>query len=193
MSKKEDIKNITISVNRCKKCALYKTRNNPVVGEGFLDSDVLFVGEAPGHNEDISGRPFVGKAGKIFDELLKSIEMKRNNVYITNILKCRTQKNRNPLKTEIKACTGYLTNQINIIKPKIIFTLGNFATAFIFKKFGLENEKISKIHGKVYDVNISYGFVKIIPLFHPAVATYNPNKKSILLTDFNVIRKNLMK
>lgn len=193
MLKKEDLKNITISVNRCKKCDLYKTRNKPVVGEGSLDSDILFIGEAPGHNEDISGKPFVGRAGKIFDELLGSIKLKRNDVYITNILKCRTQNNRNPLKTEIEACTEYLTDQINIIKPKIIVTLGNFATTFIFNKFGLENEKISKIHGKVYDVNVSYGFVKIIPLFHPAVATYNPNKKSTLQTDFNVIRKNMMK
>ena len=192
MSKKEDMKNITTAVYKCKKCDLYKTRNKPVVGEGSIDSNIFFIGEAPGRNEDISGKPFVGKAGKIFDDLLKSIKMKRNDVYITNILKCRSQNNRNPIKAEIKACTKYLTDQINIIKPKIIVTLGNFAKDFIFNKFGLENEKISKIHSKIYNVNSSYGIVKIIPLFHPAVATYNPNKKSTLIEDFKVIKKNMI-
>lgn len=192
MSKKEDMKNITDSVNKCKKCDLYKTRNKPVVGEGSLDSIILFIGEAPGRNEDNSGKPFVGKAGKIFDELLRSIGLQRNDVYITNILKCRTQNNRNPLKTEIEACTRYLTNQIEIIKPKTIVTLGNFATTFILKKFSLKNDKISKIHSKVYDINSSHGIIKIIPLYHPAVATYNPNTKTTLLKDFNVIKKNMI-
>jgi DNA polymerase len=118
---------------------------------------------------------------------LKSIKINRNEVFITNILKCRTQNNRNPLKTEIKACSKYLDKQISIIKPKIIITMGNFATAFIFKKYGLNFDKISIIHGKVFDKDSSYGLVKIIPLYHPAVATYNPNKKSILLKDFSVI------
>ena len=189
MSKKEDMKNIANSVIKCKKCKLYKTRNKPVVGEGSIDSNILFIGEAPGRNEDISGKPFVGRAGRIFDDLLKSIKLERNDVYITNILKCRTHNNRNPVKAEIEACSKYLTYQIDIIKPKIIVTLGNFAKAFIFKKFGLENERISKIHSRVYNLDSSYGYINIIPLFHPAVATYNPKKKSTLLKDFNVIKK----
>lgn len=192
MSNKEDMKNVTDSVNKCKKCELYKTRNKPVVGEGSLDSNIIFIGEAPGRNEDNSGKPFVGKAGKIFDELLRSIGLQRNDVYITNILKCRPQNNRNPLNAEIEACKKYLTNQIEIIKPKIIVTLGNFATAFIFKKFSLKNDKISKIHSKVFEINSSHGIIKIIPLYHPAVATYNPNTKTTLLKDFNVIKKNMI-
>ncbi|KYK22983.1 DNA polymerase [Thermoplasmatales archaeon SG8-52-4] len=192
MSMKEDMKNITHLINKCKKCDLYKTRNKPVVGEGSIDSNILFIGEAPGHNEDISGKPFVGRAGKIFDELLSSIDMKRNDVFITNILKCRTQNNRNPFKGEIEACTKFLTDQINIIKPKIIVTLGNFAKDFMFKKYKLENEKISKIHSKVFKVKSSYGIVKIIPLYHPAVATYNPNTKSTLLKDFSTIKNNMI-
>jgi DNA polymerase len=191
MLKREDMRNITKSINKCKKCDLYKKRNKPVVGEGSINSNIFFIGEAPGRNEDISGKPFVGRAGKIFDELLKSIEMKRNDVYITNILKCRTQNNRNPLKAEIKACTKYLTDQINIIKPKIIVTLGNFAKDFMFKRFGLENEKINKIHSKVFKAKSSYGIIKIIPLYHPAVATYNPNTKSTLLKDFYTIKNNM--
>ncbi len=192
MSNKEDMKNVTDSVNKCKKCELYKTRNKPVVGEGSLDSNILFIGEAPGRNEDNSGKPFVGKAGKIFDELLRSIGLQRNDVYITNILKCRPQNNRNPLNAEMEACTRYLTNQIEIIKPKIIVTQGNFATAFIFKKFSLKYDKISKIHSKVFEINSSHGIIKIIPLYHPAVAAYNPNTKTTLLKDFNVIKENMI-
>jgi len=188
MSKEEDMKHITSSVKSCRKCSLWKTRKKPVVGEGSIDTDILFVGEAPGYNEDLQGRPFVGKAGKILDELLESIGLKRNDVYVANLLKCRPSDNRNPLKTEIDVCTEYLEKQIEIIQPKIIVPLGNFASSYIFEKFGLKYDKISNIHGKIFQINTVFGRLKIIPLYHPAVATYNPETKNILLEDFKAIK-----
>ena len=183
------MKKITISVENCKKCNLYKTRNKPVVGNGSLDAKILFIGEAPGYNEDLQGKPFVGKAGEILDELLESIGLQRDEVYIANILKCHPTRNRNPLKNEIEACTEHLDKQIKIIQPKIIVPLGNFASSFIFEKFGLKYDKISNIHGKIFQTNTVFGKLTIIPLYHPAVATYNPNTKNILLDDFKVIKK----
>ncbi len=191
MSKKEDKKKISNLVKNCKKCILHKTRNKTVVGEGCLDAKIMLIGEAPGYNEDIKGRPFVGKAGDILDELLDSIDLKRNDVFIANILKCRPPKNRNPLRSEINICKKYLDMQINTIQPKIIVSMGNFATSYIFKKFGLKIDKISNIHGRIYNVNNIYGVIKIIPLYHPAIATYNIKTKKILLEDFKLIKKAL--
>jgi len=188
MSKEDDMKHITSLVENCRKCSLWKTRKKPVVGEGSIDADILFVGEAPGYNEDIQGRPFVGKAGKVLDEFLESIGLKRNDVYVANILKCRPPDNRNPLKTEIDVCTEYLDKQIEIIQPRIIIPLGNFASSYIFEKFGLKYDKISNVHGKIFQINTLFGNVKIIPVYHPAVATYNLEAKNILLDDFKVIK-----
>ena len=193
MSKEEDMGKITGAVENCRKCNLWKTRKNPVIGDGSLDSEILFVGEAPGYNEDLQGCPFVGKAGKILDELLESIGLKRDEVYIANILKCRPPDNRNPLKTEIAACTEYLNKQIEIIQPMIILPLGNFACSYIFEKFDLKYDKISNVHGKTFQINTLMGNIKIIPLYHPAVATYNPNTKNTLLEDFKIIEKLLNK
>ena len=191
MSKEEDMRQVVSLVKSCKKCDLWKTRKNPVPGEGSLDANIFFVGEAPGYNEDIQGRPFVGKAGKILDQLLESIGLKRKDVYIANILKCRPPDNRDPLKTEIFTCTEYLDKQIEIIQPKIIVSLGNFAVSYIFEKFGLKHDKISKMHGKTFQINTLYGSIKIIPMFHPAVATYNQDTKSVLLNDFKAIKNTL--
>ena len=185
----EDIKKIMLSIENCRKCDLWKTRKKPVFGEGSIDTDILFVGEAPGYNEDLQGRPFVGKAGKILDELLESIGLHRSDIYIANILKCRPPNNRNPLKTEIDACTEHLDKQIELIQPKIIVPLGNFACSYIFEKFGLKYDKISNVHGKIFQINTIFGNVKIIPMYHPAVATYNPNTKNTLLADFKMIKK----
>jgi uracil-DNA glycosylase family 4 len=189
MSKKEDIKKIGDLVINCKKCILHKTRNKPVVGEGCLDAKTMLIGEAPGYNEDSQGRPFVGKAGKILDELLKSIDLKRNDVFITNILKCRPPKNRNPLRSEINNCKKFLDMQIDKIQPKIIAPMGSFATYYIFKKFGLKIDKISNIHGKIYNVNNINGNIIIIPLYHPAIVIYNVKIKKILFEDFKLLKK----
>ena len=189
MSKEKNMKDLSISIKDCRKCGLWKTRRKPVIGEGSIDSDILFVGEAPGYYEDLYGRPFVGKAGKILDELLDSIGLQREQIYIANILKCRPPNNRNPLKTEIEACKELLDRQIEIIQPKIIVTLGNFACSYIFLKFDLKNDKIGKIHGKTFRVNTFLGELKIIPFYHPAVATYNVNMKKTLIEDFKLLKK----
>jgi DNA polymerase len=193
MSKKDRLKNISDLVTNCTDCELYKNRINPVFGNGSPDSNLFFIGEAPGRNEDIQGKPFVGRAGEILDDLLCLIGLNRKDIYIANILKCRPPKNRNPLKSEIENCTKYLNKQIEIIKPKIIATFGNFATKYIFEIFGLNYNKISNIHGKSMKIKTNYGNITIIPLFHPASATYDPNKKIILLEDFKVIKKILRK
>lgn len=187
----EELKEIKSEVSNCQKCPLYKNRTNPVFGEGNQKAKIMFVGEAPGFNEDREGRPFCGQAGKVLDELLESVGIKREEVFITNVLKCRPPNNREPRIEEIKACTPYLDRQIEIIKPKIICTLGNYSTAFIFKKYGLKNQiqGISKIHGKVFSSKTLFGSVKIIPLYHPAVATYNPNMKEILKRDFKILER----
>ena len=180
----EEMGRLEEEIKECQRCELWKTRTNPVVGEGSLTAKVMFVGEAPGYYEDLKGRPFVGKAGKILDELLGSVGLERSEVYIANVLKCRPPGNRNPATVEIRACTPYLDAQMEIIKPTVIATLGNFSLGYIFNKFGLKADKISKIHGKVFKVSTIAGIKKIVPLYHPAVATYNPGMKEVLIDDF---------
>ncbi len=183
------MESIEKEIKKCKRCELWKTRTNPVVGEGTLSARLLFVGEAPGYYEDLEGRPFVGKAGKVLDELLESAGLQRNEVYIANVLKCRPPDNRNPATDEIRACTSYLDAQLEIIKPEVIATLGNFSLSYIFDKFGLKKDKISKMHGKEFNVSTIPGIKKIIPLYHPAVVTYNPKMKEVLVEDFKALAK----
>jgi len=191
ISKREkEIEKIKEEVLNCKKCSLYKTRTYSVVGEGSHQAKIIFIGEAPGFNEDKTGYPFCGEAGKILDELLSSVGHRREDIYIANILKCRPPQNRNPKTEEIEACAPYLEKQIEIIKPKVICTLGNYSTAYIFEKYGLKDQiqGISKIHGKIFEVKSLFQNIKIIPLYHPAVATYNPNMKEILKKDFQILK-----
>ncbi|MCK5461056.1 uracil-DNA glycosylase [Candidatus Gracilibacteria bacterium] len=180
------LKIIKDEVLSCTKCPLYKSRTYPVIGQGNHQASLVLIGEAPGFYEDKTGRPFCGQAGKVLDELLQSNEIKREDIYICNILKCRPPNNRNPLPDEINACTSYLIRQIETIQPKAIGCLGNFATRFIMNLFGLSNQcnGISKIHGKVFEVNNEKQKMKIIPLYHPSVASYNQNMIETLKNDF---------
>ena len=178
-------------VKKCKKCDLHITRNNTVLGEGSLNAVIMFIGEAPGRQEDLAGRPFVGRAGRIFDELLDYIGLSRDDVYISNIIKCRPPNNRNPLNVEIEICSKYLDKQIDIIKPEIIVALGKFASSYIFKKFDLKFEGISRNHGKIYSINSTFGKLKIIPIYHPAASIYNKKIKNQLFADFKIINQNL--
>jgi len=171
----------------CQRCSLHQTRTQTVPGEGDIDAEIMFIGEAPGRNEDLQGKPFVGRAGAIFDQLLESVNLSREQIYLCNILKCHPPQNRNPLLQEIQACVGSLNLQLKIINPLIICTLGNFATTFIFDKFSLGQEKISAVAGKVFDAQTEFGDKKILPLFHPAVVTYNGSKLDQLMDDFRVI------
>jgi len=183
-----EIKNQVIS---CKKCPLYKTRTFPVIGQGDHNADIMFIGEAPGKNEDLTGSPFCGRSGEILSELLEAVDLKREDVYICNILKCRPPNNRNPLPSEISSCVTYLDKQIEVINPKAICCLGNFATKYILNKFGLGDQVkgISQIRGVVFNVKGPNGKLKIIPLYHPAVAVYNANQKTTLIEDFKKVKK----
>jgi len=186
MKQSPQLKKIKDEVIACQKCPLYKTRNMPVIGQGNHEADIMFIGEAPGANEDRTGFPFCGRAGDILDSLLTSANLKREDIYIANILKCRPPANRNPEKNEIKACSPYLQKQIESIKPKLICTLGNFSTAFIFEQYGLSEkiQGIGKLHGLLHKTN----GISIMPLYHPAVATYNANMIDVLKKDFQQIK-----
>jgi len=189
----EQMKKIKDEVIGAKDSPLYeyriKNKYFPVIGEGSHSAKIMFIGEAPGKNEAETGRPFCGASGKVLDELLTSIGIDRKEVYVTNIVKDRPPENRDPLPNEIDFYAPFLDRQIEIIKPQVIATLGRFSMSYIMKKFGLELElkSISQIHGKVFSTQTSYGDVKIIPLYHPAVAVYGTNKE-ILKKDFEILK-----
>lgn len=173
----------------------YRKKNEyfPVIGEGNHSAAIMFIGEAPGQKEAEAGRPFCGAAGKILDELIESIGLMRADVYITNVVKDRPPNNRDPNPAEIELYGPFLQRQIEIIKPKIIATLGRFSTKYILEKFGLpeKDQSISLLHGKALDAIASFGPIVIVPLYHPAVVLYNVNSRKTLKKDFEVI-KNLV-
>ena len=195
MDRTEQLKTIKDEILALKNSSLYKERvkNNvfPVIGEGNHYAKIMFIGEAPGKNEAATGRPFVGTAGKFLNELLASVEIKREDVYITNIVKDRPPFNRDPLPDEIQIYAPFLDRQVEIIQPQIIATLGRFSMDYIMRKFNLESElgTITQLHGKPFDARASYGSIKIVPLYHPAVAIYNNNMKEIMLSDFKILKK----
>lgn len=168
-----------------------KNKVFPVIGEGNHYAKIIFIGEAPGRNEAATGRPFCGAAGKILDELIASVGIDRKDVYITNIVKDRPPLNRDPLPEEIKVYAPFLDKQIDTIRPQVIATLGRFSMDYIMRRFGLELSvtSISKMHGKMFDANADYGPIKIVPLYHPAVAVYNNDTKKVLLKDFQVLKQ----
>ncbi len=170
-------------VENCKKCTLYQSRNKLVFGVGSETADIMFVGEAPGYYEDIQGEPFVGAAGQLLDKLLRSIGLTRQDVYIGNVLKCRPPDNRDPLPEEIEACVPFLYKQIEIIKPKIVCTLGNYATRVILGK----TVNISAIRGKK---TLGRGYY-VFPTYHPAAVLRNPNMIATLERDFQEIKRML--
>ena len=168
----------------CKKCPLYKERHFPVIGQGNHSAKIIFIGEAPGAREDATGVPFCGKSGDFLNELLNHIGIKREDVYITNIIKCRPPNNRDPLPEEIEEYAPFLDRQIKIIKPKIIVTLGRFSAQYILSKYRINNtETITKINGKVFEAD----GLKIITLLHPASAIYDNEKQKMLVDGFNIL------
>jgi len=175
----------------------YRQENNylPVIGEGAHDADIMFIGEAPGKNEAQTGRPFCGAAGDILNEMLNHIDLDRDTVYITNIIKDRPPENRDPTTEEVEIYSPFLDRQIEIIDPDIIVTLGRHAMEYILEKLGVSGQmkKISDAHGSTYTVDGLFGAMTVIPLYHPAVATYNPNEKETLLEDMAVIKSELDK
>ena len=163
----------------------------PVIGEGSHHAKIMVIGEAPGRTEAATGRPFVGAAGKLLDEMLASIGIPRGDVYITNIVKDRPPMNRDPLPEEMRIYGPFLDRQIDIIQPAVIATLGRFSMDYIMRKFGLDAQlkSISQMHGKEFNAETSYGSVVIIPLYHPAVAIYNRDSKNVLMEDFKILIK----
>jgi DNA polymerase len=172
---------------------VYRVANNylPVVGGGSHMAKIMFVGEAPGRNEAKTGKPFCGSAGKILDLLLDEVGLTREEIYITNIVKDRPQKNRDPLPEEIKIYGPFLDRQIDIIQPQVIATLGRYSTKYILEKFGLPEARqpIGELHGKVFEAQAPYGKVYLVPLYHPAAAIYNRKLIDVLKLDFKVLEK----
>jgi uracil-DNA glycosylase family 4 len=190
MGKREAIVTITQQVEALEESPLYAYRveNNyhAVIGEGSLDAAIMFIGEAPGAQEAKTGRPFVGASGRVLDELLESIGLRREDVYITNVVKDRPPENRDPRADEVALYAPFLGRQIEIIQPRVIATLGRFAMDFILARYELpqQGEKISKLHGKPLEIEAGYGPLTFVPLYHPAVALYNRNQRGTLEEDF---------
>jgi len=194
-TKKKQLQNIAEQIRNLDTSPLYdyRIRNayKPVIGEGDPDAKIMFIGEAPGAQEAETGRPFVGRAGKHLDSLLNSIDLRRKDVYITNIVKDRPPNNRNPHAAEIEIYSPFLRQQIEIIQPKIIATLGRFAMEFIIDLFRLpqNGKKIGEIHGTAIQTHTEFGKTILIPLYHPAAVFYNRNLESVLKTDFERLKK----
>jgi uracil-DNA glycosylase len=170
---------------------LKETANNLVFGEGSPDADIVFIGEAPGKNEDLEGRPFVGSAGRILDRLLVSAGIKREDVFITSIVKYRPPGNRNPTIAELKSHSHYLVEQLKIIRPKVIVTMGNFSTKFVLGGFDVQEGRvpgISKIRGKTHNVQLADKTITVFPTYHPAATLYNPGLREIIERDFAALR-----
>lgn len=173
------LEEIRAQVEQCRACLLCESRTNVVFGEGDPHARVLIVGEAPGKNEDLQGKPFVGAAGKFLDELLEEAGLKRDEVFIANVLKCRPPSNRNPQANEIEACAPFLREQTQSIDPWIIVTMGNFATQFILRT----GTGITHLRGTVQQT----GRFIVLPVFHPAAAIYDRSKRDVLLADFKQV------
>jgi uracil-DNA glycosylase family 4 len=161
---------------------LAKTATNLVMGDGSVDADIVFIGEAPGKNEDLKGLPFVGAAGKFLDEMLAGIGLKRSDIYITNIVKYRPPNNRDPLPEEKKAFWPYLVRQVQVIQPKVLITLGRHSMEYF-----LPGKRISEIHGEPKRITFGEQKLVVLPLFHPAAALYNGALRATLIQDFATI------
>jgi uracil-DNA glycosylase family 4 len=168
------------SVGGCTKCRLSQGRTQVVFGSGHPHADLMFVGEAPGFHEDKQGVPFVGQAGKLLDQLLAGIGLTRSDVFVANVLKCRPPGNRDPQPDEIQACEGHLWKQIELIQPKVVATLGNFATKLLSgRPLG-----ITRVHGQEQETMLGGNQVLLYPLYHPAAALYTPRMLEVLENDF---------
>ncbi|MFW6140402.1 MAG: uracil-DNA glycosylase [Acidobacteriota bacterium] len=171
ISKEKFISSLEQEVKKCRACSLAKTRKNAVLGEGNIETDLMFVGEGPGRDEDIQGKPFVGKAGQLLTRIIKAMKFEREDVYITNVIKCRPPENRNPRASEIEKCQRFLLKQIELISPKIIVTLGNVPTRYFLNK----TAGITSLRGRFYP----YHDIRIMPTFHPSYLVRNEDNKEL--------------
>jgi DNA polymerase len=181
--RREQLKAVYEDARGCVRCPLHQARTTVVFGNGNADAELMFIGEAPGANEDRMGLPFVGQAGKLLDRLLEEIGMMRTDVFVCNVLKCRPPDNRDPHPNEIVACQDYLRRQVELIEPTVICTLGNFST----KLLRGDSTGISRLHGCEEIRIVGPRAVRLYPLYHPAAALYTPSTLQALRTDFHRI------
>jgi DNA polymerase len=181
--RREQLKAVYEQAKGCTRCPLHQTRTTVVFGSGNADADLMFVGEAPGANEDKQGLPFVGQAGKLLTKLLNEIGLDRGEVFIANTVKCRPPNNRDPHPNEIESCSEYLRRQVELIQPTVICTLGNFST----KLLRGDNTGISRLHGQAEVRTIGARAIRLYPLYHPAAALYTPSNLEVLRADFKRI------
>ncbi|MBD3270263.1 uracil-DNA glycosylase [Candidatus Peregrinibacteria bacterium] len=182
-AKHEALKSIEEQIEMCRLCGLCEGRTNTVPGTGSFDSEIMFIGEGPGKDEDLQGKPFVGAAGKFLTVLIESIGLSRNDVFITNVVKCRPPGNRDPEQIEVNTCWRYLEAQISLIKPKLIVTLGRHS----MQRF-LPGLRISEAHGKAKRIKGIWSEKQVIfPMYHPAAALYNPALRQVMLADMTKI------
>lgn len=182
------LEEINKEILNCRKCSLYLTKKNYVPGEGSENARIMFVGEAPGREEDEQGRPFVGNAGKYLTSLIeRKLGLNRKDVFIANVLKCRPPNNRDPTIEEIDACFPYLADQIKAIKPELIVCLGRHSAKTVFEYLGIPFNGISKDRGKVFQTDTEFGTLRLLATYHPAAALYRPALKEIIENDFEKI------
>lgn len=173
-------------IRKCKRCRLWKTRMHALPGEGYVSSKLVLVAQAPGYNEDREGRMFIGPSGKKLDEMFAEIGVEREEMFMTNILRCVLPNGRRPRQDEIEACTPYLDREIDLISPKIISTLGYFAARYVFKKYGIESElRFPEVCGRVFSSNGKM----IVPLRHPAALLYDDSLYGKMVKNYSELRK----
>jgi uracil-DNA glycosylase family 4 len=180
-ARREDLVALYREASGCTRCPLHQGRTNVVFGNGNANADLMFVGEAPGHHEDLQGLPFVGRAGQLLDQLLGEIGLSRKDVFVCNTVKCRPPGNRDPLPDEIDTCKPYLHRQVELIEPKVICTLGNFATKLVTRS----NRGIAGVHGRPQVHEIGGRTVRVYPLYHPAAALRSTGTLEQLGEDFS--------
>jgi DNA polymerase len=185
------IERLAAVIGECRKCPLWENTHHAVPGEGDTGAGLMLIGEAPGKQEDLTGRPFVGRAGKLLESLLTGIGLTRDDVFIANIVKHRPPGNRDPRDEEILACTPYLEEQIRIIRPKVIVMLGRHSSRYILSFLPVEFDRITEIRGTIYPGLLFGHPVRLIPTLHPAAALYNPAYRVALEEDFRVIGREL--
>ena len=173
------LETISADIARCSACGLHRTRKKPVMGAGNPQADLMFVGEAPGHEEDRQGKPFVGAAGKLLTDIILAMQFSRETVYIANVLKCRPPQNRNPREDEMEACLPFLFRMVDCIKPKVICTLGAFPAQALLKT----GSPISRLRGKFWEFN----GIKVMPTYHPAYLLRNPDAKKAVWEDMQKV------
>jgi DNA polymerase len=193
LSVEEPLEAIAAEIMFCPRCRLSETRKKTVPGEGSVQSKVMLVGEGPGRNEDLKGKPFVGQSGKFLDTLLTEAGLTRNEVFICNVVRCRPPEDRDPFPDEIDECTPYLNRQIALIKPKIIVSLGKHSTLCMLSKADLRLDSITEARGKFYEMKLWGMRMMIFPAFHPAAALHNGEHKNRLIEDFRLLGKEMVR